>query len=140
MTRFIRHPAEIPIEVKVHGQSAYATHNAVNLSIGGLAFRCDRELEPGDIAEIRIPFVSPPFAAEARVAWCTARQGIFEIGVEFQDQDDAFTARMVEQVCHIENYKQEILLTEGRRLSSEEAAAEWIDKFAARFPGSADAK
>lgn len=140
MTRFIRHPAEIPIEVKARGQSAHATHNAVNLSIGGLAFRCDREFKPNDIVEIRIPLVSPPFEAEARVAWCSARTDHFDIGVEFQNQDDVFTARIVEQVCHIENYKREILRTEGRTLSPENAAAEWISKHAAHFPGPADVR
>ncbi|MGA7749675.1 MAG: PilZ domain-containing protein [Gallionella sp.] len=140
MTRFIRHPANILIEVRARGQPAHTPHNAVNLSIGGLAFRCDRVFEPGDVVEIRIPFVSPPFEAEARVVWCTAREGRFEIGIEFQEQDDAFMARMVEQVCHIENYKQDILRTEGRLLSPEEAAAEWINKYASQFPDSADAQ
>lgn len=59
MTRFIRHPAEITIEVKARGQSTHDTHNTINLSIGGLAFLCDRELAPGDVVEIRVPFVRP---------------------------------------------------------------------------------
>jgi hypothetical protein len=41
---------------------------------------------------------------------------------------------MVEQVCHIESYKQQILKSEGRKLSPEEAAVEWVSKFAANFP------
>jgi hypothetical protein len=44
---------------------------------------------------------------------------------------------MVEQVCHIENYKKEIYRAEGRLLSSEQAAMEWIIRYASRFPGSA---
>ena len=140
MTRFIRHPVEITIEVRTRGQSTHDTHNTVNLSIGGLAFRCDREFAPGDVVEIRVPFVRPPFELKARVAWCKAREGHYEIGVEFLDQDDAFMARMVEKVCHIENYKQDILRTEGRLLSPEEAATEWLTKYAARFPGTEDAQ
>jgi hypothetical protein len=140
MSRFDRQPVDILIEIKARGQPGHDTHNTVNLSTGGLAFICDREFEPGGMVEIRIPFVNPPFEAKARIAWCTARGDQFEIGVEFQDQDDAFMTRMVEQVCHIVNYKQEILRTEGRLLSPEEAASEWISKYAARFPGSADAK
>jgi hypothetical protein len=140
MTRFIRHPAEITIEVKARGQSTHDTHNTVNLSIGGLAFRCDREFAPGDVVEIRVPFVRPPFEVEARVAWCKAREGHYEIGVEFLNPDDVFMTRMVEQVCQIENYKQDILRTEGRLLSPEEAATEWLFKYAAKFPGSEDAQ
>ncbi len=140
MTRFIRHPADIPIEVRVHGQLTHDTHNTFNLSIKGLAFRCDQEFELGEIVEIRIPFVRPPFEVEARVIWCKAREERFELGVEFLDQDDAFMARMVEQVCYIENYKKAIYRTEGRLLSPEEAAMEWISKFASQFPGSSGAK
>jgi len=138
MTRFIRHPAEITIEVSTRGQSTHDTHNTINLSIGGLAFRCDREFAPGDVVEIRVPFVRPPFEVEARVAWCKAREGHYEIGVEFLNPDDVFMTRMVEQVCQIENYKQDILRIEGRLLSPEEAATEWLIKYAARFPGSAN--
>ena len=47
-----------------------------------------------------------------------------------------FRARMVEQVCHIEQYKHQVLKKEGRKLSGEEAALEWIQKYAPQFPGS----
>jgi hypothetical protein len=135
MRQFIRHPADIPIEVGARGQLTHVTHNTFNLSVGGLEFPCDHEFEPGDVVEIRIPSVHPPFEVEARVAWCKAVEGFFELGVEFLAQDDAFLARMVEQVCHIENYKKEIYRTEGRLQSTEEAAMEWINKYASRFPG-----
>ncbi|MCZ7563309.1 MAG: hypothetical protein M5U08_05410 [Burkholderiales bacterium] len=41
---------------------------------------------------------------------------------------------MVEQVCHIEEYRRAVARDEGRTLSTEEAAAEWIAEYAARFP------
>jgi hypothetical protein len=41
---------------------------------------------------------------------------------------------MVEQICCIEHYREEILLNEGRELSCEEAATEWISTYAAQFP------
>jgi hypothetical protein len=136
MRRYIRHPADIPIEVKVHGQTTHDTHNTVDLGIGGLAFRCARNFVEGDVVDIRIPFVYPPFQVEARVVWCKSREGSFILGVEFLNQDDAYMARMIEQVCHIENYRKTIYRTEERQLSPEEAAREWISKFAAKFPSS----
>lgn len=135
MRRYIRHPADIPIEVKVRGQMTHNIHNTVNLGIGGLAFCCDRNFAVGDVVEIRIPFVHPPFNVEARVSWCKARDSSFMLGVEFLNQDDAFMTRMVEQVCHIENYQKAVYRTERRQLSPEEAAREWISKYAAQFPG-----
>jgi hypothetical protein len=59
--------------------------------------------------------------------------GCPELGVEFLHQDDAFKARMVEQVCFIENYKKAAYRAEGRLLSSAEAAMEWITKYASGF-------
>ena len=42
--------------------------------------------------------------------------------------------RMVEQVCHIEHWKKEIREKEGRELTGEQAAMEWIKKYAKDFP------
>jgi hypothetical protein len=140
MTRYDRQPVEILIEVKARDQTIHDTHNTVNLSTGGLAFRSERKFAPGDMVEIRVPLVSPPFEVEARVCWCKVREHNYEIGVEFLNHDDAFMAHMVEQVCLIEKYKQDILRTEGRLLSPEDAATEWISKYAAGFPGSEDAQ
>jgi hypothetical protein len=41
---------------------------------------------------------------------------------------------MVEQICHIEHYKREVAEREGRELSGQQAAKEWIAKYAASFP------
>jgi hypothetical protein len=40
---------------------------------------------------------------------------------------------MVQQVCAIEQYRQE-QEQQGRMLNSQQAAAEWITRFAGRFP------
>jgi len=135
MRQFIRHPANIPIEVKAHGLLAHEIDRTDNLSVGGLAFRTEHEFAAGSVVDIRIPFVRPAFEVEARVAWCHRNGDGFLLGVEFLDHDDAFMARMVEQVCQIENYQKEVYRAEGRLLTSEEAAAEWIAKHAAKFPG-----
>jgi hypothetical protein len=140
MSRFDRHPVDIQIKVKTSGQMTHTTYNTVNLSVGGLGFHCDRELKHGDVIKILIPFVSPPFETQARVAWSRAHDGHFEIGVEFLAQEDAFMTRMVEQVCHIENYKKNIYQKEGRVLSPEEAAQEWIRKYASKYPSPEGAK
>jgi hypothetical protein len=55
-------------------------------------------------------------------------------GVSFYSKNDAFRMRMLEQICHIEVYRKAVLANEGRELTSEEAAAEWIACYAASFP------
>ena len=84
--------------------------------------------------KVRIPFVRPAFETEVRVVWCRALAGGAELGVEFLNRDDAFRARMVEQLCYIENYQKAVKRIEGRVLSMEEAASEWIGKYAPQFP------
>lgn len=133
MRHFIRHPADIPIEVHSSAASAGRAHT-FNVSLGGLSFVSETEFAPGVIVGVRIPHIRPPFETQARVAWCRARDRGFDLGVEFLSPDDAFRGRMVEQVCHIEKYKKEVLQTEGRQLSPEQAAFEWIGKYAADFP------
>jgi hypothetical protein len=49
-------------------------------------------------------------------------------------QSTGFLARMVEQVCHVDKYRKSVQRSECRVLSPEEAALEWVDKHAARFP------
>lgn len=133
MRQFIRHPVSIPITTE-YADVAPAIYEASNVGIGGLTFSCQQEFKPGTILHLRIAHVVPAFETQARVVWCHRQGGVSELGVEFLSADDAFRARMVEQVCHIEAYKQQVNRTEGRTLSSKEAAAEWIGKFAPGFP------
>ncbi|WP_420126638.1 PilZ domain-containing protein [Longimicrobium sp.] len=130
---YIRHTADVPIEVRtVDGGQASAT--GLNVSHGGLAFVSELCPAAGATIEIAIPDVDPPFEAHARVAWCRPENDAFLVGVEFLDRTDAFRSRMVEQVCTIERYRQQVREQEGRELSAHEAASEWIGKFAGRFP------
>ncbi|HEX4509555.1 MAG TPA: PilZ domain-containing protein [Burkholderiaceae bacterium] len=137
MRQFIRHPVDVPIELRTEQAGAAAEVHTHDISQGGLAVRSEVAVEPGALIQVRIAYVQPPFAAQARVAWCRRRpEGSYEVGVSFLDAEDAFLARMVEQVCYIEDYRKSMARLEGRLLSSEEAAQEWIAKYAAGFPGS----
>ena len=105
-----------------------------NISLGGVCFETPEYLERGTLVIIRIALVQPIFEENAIVVWSRKVNGDYEVGVQFQDKDSRFRARMVEQVCHIEQYKRNVFAQEGRNLSGEEAAREWITKYAARFP------
>lgn len=134
MRQFIRHPTEIPIQIRRDRRRVAAAPEMLNVSLGGLAFLSQADLEPGSIVLLRIPFVRPQFSSRARVVWCSAANGAYEVGVEFLDVEDAYRGRLVEQICHIEQYRRDVLKSEGRPLTSEEAAAEWIARYASGFP------
>lgn len=135
MREYIRHPSSIPLEVTLSDQSAHREDQLNNVSVGGLSFHSAARLMPGDRVTIRIPLLGDAVQFDGRVVWCNPLRGAYEIGVTFLDSEQAFRTRMVEQLCHIEHYRSEVLEREGRRLSSEEAAAEWIAKYAEGFPG-----
>ena len=134
MRKYIRHPSDIPIEFDLTDGAREQRETLNNVSVGGLSFHSHVALPMDALVNIRVPFVSPAFQARAKVVWCRRSGLVFDIGVELVDHEDLFRTRMVEQICHIEHYKREVYQTEGRRLSGEEAALEWISKYAHLFP------
>ena len=151
---FIRHTVDVPLQFRAidpqehhdlgpipdedHAHSGETSEgHGVNVGFGGLAFESNFCPMSGQLIELRIPTVDPPFVAKARVAWCRPDpDGGYLIGASFLDASDAFKSRMVQQVCSIESYRKEVKEREGRELTTEQASTEWIEKFAGRFPTS----
>ncbi|CAK0779929.1 PilZ domain-containing protein [Gammaproteobacteria bacterium] len=130
---YIRHPMDMPIELELT-QGTPPSPRLQNVSVGGLCCRSGEHLSPGARVRVRVPCVDPPFETEGSVVWCRHRNHDYDVGIRFSIPEDAFRARMVEQVCHIEQYRQKVLRTEGRCLNGDEAAQEWISRYAAQFP------
>ena len=134
MRNFIRHPADIPIKIIKNESDDYYRQPLQDISIGGLRCRLNEPLAIGDEIKIIIDLVEPILEISGRVVWCRAADTAYELGIEYQGEEDVYRLRMVEQICHIEHYRKEIQIREGRNISSEQAAREWIDKFADGFP------
>ena len=134
MRRYIRHPSDVPIEYTlVKGGTRGQTH-LKNISHGGLCFHASAHIAPGSTIQLRIPVRDPAFKIRGTVLWCRKTNDEYDVGVEFPDARAEFTVRMVEQVCHIEHFKKQILEKERRRLSGQEACIEWIERYAKQFP------
>jgi len=134
MREYIRHPSSIPLEVKIANLPDAQNEYLNNVSLGGLSFHSKLELVIGARVTIRIPLLQDTIEVSGRVVWCNRLDEGYEVGVSFPDKEDAFRTRMVEQICHIEQYRNEVLEREHRHLTSEQAAIEWIKKYAAAFP------
>jgi hypothetical protein len=135
MRQFIRHPLDVPIEIRCVPDGSYVLECTQDVSFGGLAFLSETAIEPGGIIKLRIPYFKPAFeVTAAQVTWCKKIGSKYAVGVEFLDSAEAFRVRMIEQVCHIESYRREVEQREGRHLTDEEAAAEWISLYASSFP------
>jgi hypothetical protein len=133
MRKYIRHPASVPINIAIDPATDSSAANLKNISAGGLAFQLLEAVPPGSQLTISMPQIWPDYSARGTVAWCRESNAGFEAGVQFVESDEAFKARMVAQFCQIEDYRRDIHDSEGRNLTSEEAAKEWIVRFAGEF-------
>lgn len=134
MRLYIRHPTDVPIDFQLGGRASAYRKMLTNYSEGGLCFLADNSIEPGTEIHIAIPITPPRFHATGVVVWCRQEENGFLVGVKFVEKETAYAVRMIEQLCYIEHYKQSIELNEGRVLTGEEAAMEWIEKYAGEFP------
>ncbi len=134
MRNDIRHSSKFPVLVKLANSSPERIEHTHNISASGLMVNISEAVPEDTLAEVTMTALTPPFNAPARVVWCRAAAQGFDVGLRFVNPDDFFTLRMVEQVYRIEEYKQHVLAREGRQLSIEDAAREWIEKYAERFP------
>lgn len=130
--QFIRHPSAIPIEFQL-GRQQYR-RQVRDVSHGGLCFSSDEAVETGKTILVEISACEPRFCAEGQVRWCRPHGKEFLIGVAFNKQSVRFAVRMVEQICHIEAYRQELEARTGEKLDSQQAAVRWIGQYASRFP------
>jgi hypothetical protein len=141
LRKFIRHPVSIPIEIVVDESESDVearVATARNISSGGLAFGLLHPVVPGARITISLSRTWPDCSASGTVVWCQEAGAGFEAGVQFSEVNEAFKARMVEQFCQIEDYRRDVREREGRDLDSEEAAKEWIVRYAAEFAKTLD--
>lgn len=129
MRSFRRFHTDIPVSI-ISGSSSLSPKNQqlYDVSYGGLSCHSETKFDPGNLISVRIPNVDPPFEGTGTVIWCDPKENGYELGVQFNEGREAFVARMVQQVCQIEQYKSRVRETEGRELTGDEAAAEWIEK------------
>lgn len=133
---FIRHPFHLPIRVRRTPAAARASETRTfNVSEGGLAFVWSRRLQHGASLLILIPVRTKIFELAASVVYSRKipRKQAYLTGVCFHDASTAFRAKLAEETLEIIDYQRRICVREGRQVSEEEAAAEWVRRYAASF-------
>ncbi len=136
--KYIRHPSDVPIQVASewteYNIDEAADDTLSNVGLGGLSFMSRSPLEIGQRVRVCIPILDQENYIVGNVVWCEKSAKGFEIGLKFESSEDVFRLRMVEQICHIEHYRKEVARNEGRELTTQQAASEWISRFASDFP------
>jgi hypothetical protein len=133
--KYPRHPTDLPVKVLFEELVASESSYLNNISEGGLSFNSMLPLETGSLVSIRIPINKPVFDFACRVVWCTRKGPEYTIGVEFVGSDIAFRQRVVAMVRGIDDYRLRVQEQEGRHLSSQQAALEWISHYADELYG-----
>jgi len=128
-----RHLSEMPIEFSLDLKDQNARERLINISSGGLAFFSRIGVRLGSTIHIRIPLAEYEFKGDGSVVWCLKTDHHYEVGMRFHDPQSEHRAQMIEQLCHMERYRWKVRKEEGRLLASEEAAVEWISRYAGVF-------
>ena len=142
MRLFNRHSSHLPVHISTaHNikdpikDSSDNNTRLENISHGGICCHVPQYYPKGTLLTITVPDIQEEYQGLGIAAWCkeNPKQG-YDLGIHFDDDNEAFNYRMVEQICEIEHYRNHIQTTEQRNLTSEQAAAEWIQKFAHSHP------
>lgn len=103
--KYIRHPIEIPIDYQLSGENFTNTNLTQNISLGGLCFQANSALAIGTMLNLSFPSINSDFKVVGKVVWCSKRGEKIEVGVQFQNENDAYHARMIEEICHLQEHQ-----------------------------------
>ena len=133
--RHVRHVTGIPIEITIDFDRSYRAEDesVTNVSLGGLSFIASDRLNVGESIQVKIPVLNEEHSLDGLVVWCNKTAKGYEVGLEFNDPEEVERLRMIEQISQIESFRQDLEKREGRKLSSEQAAREWVSKYAGEF-------
>jgi len=137
---FIRHPLCLPLSYKVIEKSLKREQEnihsrTIDVSLGGLLFPSKHQVDPESRIAIKMPFENKVFNVRAQVVRCiyNAETKLYDIAVHFLRTQEAFKAKMIEQIYLIAGYRDMLRLQLGKEISLEEASRKWIKRYSARF-------
>ena len=132
--KFYRHPVNVPIQFQELSAKTLQRSESVDISEGGICFMADKFLAKGVTVSLSIPVQDTVFKITGMVAYCNRVASVnrYRTGIAFQDQNAAFRAKLAEQMLEIKKYQTNSVKL-GKNLSEEDAAREWIAKYAKHF-------
>lgn len=128
MRRFLRHSSNLPVELRPRRHSPSASQRLDNISLGGAACHSSQPLAQGTPVTLHIPLLGEQATYPGQVAWCTKQANSYLLGVAFSEHAPELRAHMVEQVCHLEQYRRHREQQAGQSLPLELIAEEWREQ------------
>lgn len=134
--KYLRHPFSIPIKLEAPDSHESVVSESADISQGGISFLWNASLSRGSKLSITIPVKDKRFQVYGRVAYCRpdrVHPKLYRTGVRFTDVDSAFKAKLAEETLEILSYQRRLSREEGYEVPVEDAARNWISKYAASF-------
>jgi hypothetical protein len=128
-----RSKSDLPIDVSLDNEANAEKDFLNDISLGGLSFKSKVPIQKNKIIEITMPLTYPIFQVIGRVLWSRKEGDYYLVGVKFVIPVNELTIEAVEEVCDIDEYKNEVYRKDGRILSSEDAAVEWLNAYIKEF-------
>ncbi len=129
----IRHPEAVPARLAVAPGRGWRDLDLLDHGEGGVCVEGRLGYLPGTVLEVSVEACGRDLSYRGQVLWRRRLGGGFQFALAFSSPDQAFQARMVEQMCYIEAYRLRSA-RDGESLSPDEAAARWIAAFSGDFP------
>ena len=103
---FIPHPAQFPLRVRRRSTLPWRHRDEATTTAGdvGLSFHAEKAFPVGTKLELEIPLRGETQRFVAIVVMLREQSSGFEIGLWFENPDDASRARIVEKICYTECY------------------------------------
>ena len=134
--RCVRHPLPVPVAVRPRSDGEEIISSVADLGEGGLAFSSPRELPVESTVDLALSIGDRAFALAGSVASCqAATPDRFRIGVAFLHPGMSFRMKLAEQVLRIHRLRSELAEERGCEVGIEEAAREWVARYAETFAG-----
>ena len=126
----------LSVRLKHARRDGSRTRTIQNISLGGIACFSDEAVPTGDLVSVDLSIGGQLLQLEGRVVWCRrAPGGHFELGLRFEEGAAESRERVYRDLAEIERYRHEVLMLEGRQLSSDAAALEWMKNRGIAAPG-----
>jgi len=130
LKKLIRHPRQVPVSIQ--SIETDAVNNVVYL--GELAVYSESTFPIGTKVMLHIEMPNTDAKLSGKIIWSHKSKYGHLLGISFQSESEAYRMRMIEQLCNIEAYRENLRTKEDRHLNREEAAAEWIARYSKDFP------
>ena len=129
----LHHPACLPPRVREIPRPFAPRLAAAERTFGALRFELARPPRSGALVEVSITVCGDVQRFRGTVHWVRPLGRRYEVALRLTDREHAYRARMIEQACQIEAYRQRESTRTGRALGLEQAAARWIERYARQF-------